>query len=196
MPKDWTGGYHSLTRTLGARNDAQEEREENDYYATDPSAAEWLCKIEKLDKNIWECACGQGHLAKVFEKNGHSVKATDLIDRGYGQHGVDFLKQEVMFNGDIVTNPPYKYATEFILKALDLVKEGNKVCMFLKVQYLEGIRRRELCEKNPPRTVWVSTHRIPCGKNGKFIKGGGLAAYAWFVWEKGYNGDTIVKWFN
>lgn len=21
-------------------------------------------------------------------------------------------------------------------------------------------------------------------------------AYAWFVWEKGYKGETIVKWFN
>ena len=21
-------------------------------------------------------------------------------------------------------------------------------------------------------------------------------AYAWYIWEKGYNGDTILKWFN
>jgi len=28
-------------------------------------------------------------------------------------------------------------------------------------------------------------------------KGGGSAvAYAWFVWQKGYKGDTVIKWFN
>jgi len=26
--------------------------------------------------------------------------------------------------------------------------------------------------------------------------GGGAIAYAWFVWEKGYKGDTVLKWFN
>jgi hypothetical protein len=26
--------------------------------------------------------------------------------------------------------------------------------------------------------------------------GGSAVAYAWYVWEKGFNGDTIVKWFN
>lgn len=35
-------------------------------------------------------------------------------------------------------------------------------------------------------------------ENGDFesmIKGGGSAvSYAWFVWEKGYKGGTIVKW--
>lgn len=25
---------------------------------------------------------------------------------------------------------------------------------------------------------------------------GSAAAYAWFVWEKGYKGETTVKWFN
>ena len=26
--------------------------------------------------------------------------------------------------------------------------------------------------------------------------GSSAAAYAWFVWEKGYKGETTVKWFN
>jgi len=26
--------------------------------------------------------------------------------------------------------------------------------------------------------------------------GGSAVAYAWFIWEKGYKGDTIVKWIN
>ena len=34
--------------------------------------------------------------------------------------------------------------------------------------------------------------------NGDFKKYNynGAVAYAWFVWEKGYKGDTILKWIN
>lgn len=192
--KDWSGNFHSVVGCLGASNHTKEEREQNDYYATDPIAAEWLMKIENLNHNIWECSCGEGHLSKIFVRGGYEVKSTDLIDRGYGKGGIDFLKQTERFNGDIITNPPYKYAQEFIEHALHLVNDGNKVCMFLKVQFLEGKTRRELFNKNPPCRVWVSSSRIKCGKNGIFAES--MIAYAWFIWEKGYHGDTILKWFN
>lgn len=150
MSKDWTGNYHSVCGCLGAHNECKEDREENDFYATQPIAAEWLIKLENLDNNIWECACGQGHLGKVFEEHGYNVLATDLIDRGYGQGGVDFLKSDGLFIGDIVTNPPYKYAQQFIEHALSLIPDGYKVCMFLKVQFLEGKTRRKLYTNCPP----------------------------------------------
>ena len=150
MSKDWTGGFRSVVGCLGASSHSENEREENDFYATDPIAAEWLIKLENLDNNIWECACGQGHLAKVFEEHGYNVLATDLIERGYGKGGVDFLKSDGIFYGDIVTNPPYKYAQEFIEHALSIIPDGNKVCMFLKVQFLEGKGRRKLYANCPP----------------------------------------------
>ena len=193
--KDWTGNFRSVVGCLGASNHTSAEREQHDFYATDPIAAEWLIQLEDLDKNIWECACGQGHLAKVFENHSFNVKATDLIDRGYGQGGVDFLACGEKFNGDIVTNPPYKFSEEFIEHALSLVNDGNKVCMFLKVQFLEGKGRRKLFDTNPPKRVWVSSSRIACIKNGTEVASA-IQAYAWYVWEKGYKGDTVLKWFN
>lgn len=192
--KDWTGNFHSVVGCLGASNHTKEERQEHDFYATDPIAAEWLMQLEELNHNIWECACGEGHLGKVFESAGHTVKATDLIDRGYGQGGVDFLACEDKFDGDIVTNPPYKYSLPFIEHALSLIPDGHKVCMFLKVQFLEGKERRKFFDEKPPKHVWVSSSRIKCGKNGNFAES--MVAYAWYVWEKGYHGDTILKWFN
>lgn len=150
MMKDWTGNKHSTFVTLGASNHTGAEREPNDYYATHPKAAEMLCDEIELSHRIWECACGEGHLAKVFERRGHEVKATDLIFRGYGDGGVDFLSQLEMFDGDIVTNPPYKYATEFVKHALELVPNGRKVAMFLKLTFLEGKRRYEMFRKYPP----------------------------------------------
>lgn len=90
MSKDWIGNSRSAHAILGARNYAQNEREQNDYYATEPKAATLLMQLEDLSPLIWECACGEGHLAKEFEKAGHTVYATDLIDRGYG-YVTDFL---------------------------------------------------------------------------------------------------------
>lgn len=189
-------GYETVARFIGSHNLSETERETNDYYATSPIAAECLLKIEDLDHNIWECACGEGHLAKVFAEHGYTVKSTDLIDRGYGNGGVDFLSQTEPFRGDIVTNPPYKYAEDFIVHALELIPDGNKVCMILKLQFLEGKRRKDLFKKYPPKTVWVSASRIKHGLNGNFTISSSMMATAWYVWEKGYTGPTFLKWFN
>jgi hypothetical protein len=198
--KDWSGNSNSIYRTLGASNHTDKERENDDYYATDPKAAELLLELETFDK-IWECACGEGHLSKVFEKAGYQVRSSDLIDRGYGDVGVDFLGDDnKSWNGDIITNPPYKYALEFVEKALSIIPDGNKVAMFLKIQFLEGKSRKKLFTTQPPKTVYVSSSRLLCAKNAEFdemIAGGGSAvAYAWYVWEKGFRGTTQLKWFN
>lgn len=75
----------TVFKTIGASNHAKHEREQYDYYATDPIAAELLLQVEPDLNNIWECACGEGHLAKVFDKYGKLAKASDMINRGYGE---------------------------------------------------------------------------------------------------------------
>lgn len=90
MQNDWIGNSRSTHAVLGARNYAQNEREVNDYYATDPKAARLLMEVEQFSPLIWECACGEGHLAKEFEAAGYHVYATDLVNRGYG-YQQDFL---------------------------------------------------------------------------------------------------------
>ena len=92
---------------LGASNHSKNERAEYDYYATEPIAGKLLLEIEPYLSNIWECACGEGHLAKVFNEAGKLGKATDLINRGYGSIEDFLLNTEQYHNGDIVTNPPY-----------------------------------------------------------------------------------------
>lgn len=195
--KDWIGNTNSIYVTMGASNHSSLEREKNDFYTTEPKAIELLLKLEKFNTNIWECACGKGHLSKILQNEGYKVLSTDLIDRGYGMSGINFLKCNKKFNGDIITNPPYKYAREFVLKALELLEEGNKVAMFLKVQFLEGKARKELFTNNPPKKIYVSSSRLNCAKNGEFEKYPSSAiAYAWFIWEKGYKDKTVLEWFN
>lgn len=119
--------------TLGASNHALEDRQAEDYYATEPKALELLLELESFDKNIWECACGERHLSNVLEKAGYNVRASDIIDRADNEV-LDFLSDEVSeWNGDIVTNPPFKFAQQFIEKSLQIIPEGNRVAMFLKI---------------------------------------------------------------
>ena len=199
MDKDWKGNSRSTHAVLGARNYAQNERETNDYYATEPLAATLLMEVEQFSPRIWECACGEGHLAKEFEKAGYNVYATDIVDRGYG-FVQDFMATAAppLPGFDIITNPPYARAQEFVEHALDIVDDGQKVAMFLKIQFLETKARRKLFETRPPKTVYVSSARLRCAMNGDFEKYAKSTAvcYAWYVWVKGYTGDTVIKWIN
>jgi len=194
---DWTGNKKSIYTTLGASNHVPDERESHDYYATSPIAGELLLTLDEFE-NILEPACGEGHLSNVFITHGKKVTSSDLIDRGFGN--VKNFFDYNAWDGDIITNPPYKYATEFIEHSLNIIPKGRKVAMFLKLQFLEGQKRKYLFEINPPKVVYVSSTRIPCAKNGDFNalkkSGGSAVAYGWFVWEKGFTGDTIIKWFN
>jgi hypothetical protein len=198
--KDWKGNKNSIFKTLGASNHTEKERQELDYYATDPIAAELLLDVEKFDGDIWECACGEKHLSNVFERYGYNVRSSDLIDR-CGNEIFDFLSiDNLHFDGNIITNPPYKYATDFIYKSLQIIPDRRKIAMFLKVQFMEGKERKRLFTEFPPKVIYISSSRIMCAKNGEFERmkqgGGSAVAYAWYVWEKGYKGNTIVKWIN
>lgn len=77
--KDWTGNKKSIYTPLGASNHTDQEREENDFYATDPIAIDKLLKVEKPSHFIWECACGDGHLAKRLKEYGFEVLSSDII---------------------------------------------------------------------------------------------------------------------
>ena len=196
--KDWTGNQTSIFKTLGASSHTEKEREENDFYATEPKAIDLLCQVEKFNEWILEPACGQGHLSKRLIEYGYQVYSSDLIYRGYGMQ-YDFFETS-SWHGDIITNPPYKFAKEFIEKSLSIIPTGNKVAMFLKLQFMEGKARKELFKCHPPKTIYVSSSRLLCAKNADFEgminSGGSAVAYAWYVWEKGFSGKTTIEWIN
>ncbi len=197
--KDWSGNTRSAFTTIGARNNTKYDRAAYDYYATEPKAARLLMEVEEFSPVIWECACGEGHLVREFEKAGYIVYASDLIDRGLGTQ-LDFLTtaSPPVKGMDIVTNPPYSIAREFIEHALEISPDGTKVAMFLKIQFLESKGRKPFFLKYPPKTIYVSSDRLHCALNGDFVRysKSNAICYAWFIWVKGYAGETVVKWIN
>lgn len=201
MGKDWIGNKKSTFVTLGASNHSEKERETNDYYATDPHSLEiFLEKIKndeiKLHSKIWECACGEGHLSEVLKNKGYDVFSSDLIYRGYGLGNIDFLKTtNIDIKSDILTNPPYKFAKEFVEKALEIQADGYYTIMFLKIQFLEGQGRKELFKKYPPKYIYVNSARQTCYINGDMSKKMSSAScYCWFIWEKGFKKEPIIRW--
>lgn len=144
------------------------------------------------------CLWKRSHI-ECINRGGHNVLSTDLVYRGYGEkNSYDFLKnnnKEFAEGKDIITNPPYKYAAEFVEKAIDSIQEGHQVAMFLKLTFLEGQKRKMLFRKYPPRFVYVFSKRTNCAKNADFEKyANNAVAYAWFIWIKGYNGEPVIRW--
>jgi len=203
MAQDWNGNKNSIFKTLGASNHTDKEREIDDFYATDPIAIDKLLAVTELPKNkiIWECSCGQGHLSERLIEYGYQVMSSDLIDRGYGQSGVDFLKTSSgnFENICILTNPPYKYHKEFIRHALDILPDNTPAIFLLKTTALEGKGRyEEFYKKGYLKYIYQFSERLLCAKNAKFDEmkagGGSAVSYAWFWFEKGNKNDTIIKW--
>jgi len=174
--------------------DAQ-NRQRDDFYPTPPAATEALLAVEEFDGDIWEPACGNGAISRVLERYGFSVLSTDLIDRGYGRGGVDFLLDySTPIADNIVTNPPFKFAQEFVEHALR--RSHRKVAMLCRLAWLEGKGRRKLFLGSPLARVWVFSSRVPMLRNGdQMLKGGGgMVAFAWFVWDHNHHGAPTLGW--
>jgi hypothetical protein len=183
--------------TLGATNHSKKERSKLDYYGTDPNAVRALLNVEQFNSNVWEPTAGHHNIVKVLEEYGYNVMSTDIFDYGFGDKQLDFLNfanSQINFDGDIIMNPPYYDAGPFVQKALDLVRPGKKVVAFLRLLFLEGQGRYEsIFKNNPPKIIYVFSRRQVCSKVDDFTEGSAVC-YAWYVWEKGFTGDPVIKW--
>jgi hypothetical protein len=164
-----------------------EKREKDDFYATPDYAIDALLDREIFQGEIWEPACGDGAICKRLEKYGYTnVYASDLVDRGYGDVNIDFMTR-IRSTDNIITNPPFNIGTKFTLHALRLAQK--KVAIFNKLTFLEGKERRDkLYCQNHLKNIYVFSERVG------FKGGGGMLAFAWFVFDKEHNGKPTLEW--
>src|SRR5262245_11341228 len=94
----------------------------DDCYETCPEAVYALLKVERVPHVVWEPCCGSGNIVQVLRATGRRVVASDLIDYGCpdSQARVDFLMEWTAPPGVecSLTNPPNKFATEFVERGL------------------------------------------------------------------------------
>lgn len=172
------------------------DNEGEDFYPTPSWCTEALLACEKFDGDIWEPACGDGAISKVLEKTGCSIYSSDKYYRGYGDRtAIDFVQCSQALHADnIITNPPYNLAEDFV--HIGLKKAHEKLALLLRLSFLESARRyNEIYKISQPSTVWVFSERITFYPNGLQTAGSGTLAYAWFIWDKTdrYN-TTQLKW--
>jgi hypothetical protein len=135
-------------------------------------------------------------MSKVLETK-YKVESTELYDRGYGETGVNFLNQTKRRASNIVTNPPFTLAEDFVIHALKLTTA--KVAMLCRLAWLEGQKRRVLFTTTPLARVWVFSKRLAMSRAGDAQWGddsgkSGMIAFAWYVWEHGYSGSPSLGW--
>ena len=164
-----------------------------DFYPTPAWATFALIDNEPFKGDVWECACGDGAMTQVMEDAEINVQSSDLYDHGYGESGHDFLLTDRRAP-NIITNPPYYDAENFVAKAMQQAEK--KFAFLLRLAFLEGANRaRTIFHVCPPSRVWVFSERITFYPKGVKPKGSGTTAYAWFVWDKSRHGPTELRWF-
>jgi hypothetical protein len=178
---------------------AHEERGDDAYF-TPREAVVSLIRLEAdhLPKVILEPACGDGAIVLPLREAGFRVVASDLNEWGCpdSYSGVDFLRTHGLTAvPGVVTNPPYKLARCFVVRALQV---APYVAMLLRLPFLEGTGRFEWFQRQPPARVWVSSRRLPMmhrqGWEGP--RSTSKVAHAWFVWDAAWIGETVVRWFD
>ena len=175
------------------------KRAAHDFYPTPPEAIRALLSEVSFSGTIWEPACGDGAISKVLQGAGYETVDTDLIDRGYGIGGVNFLHQKRPLAKNIVTNPPYGLGLgdRFVLKALNFCKAtGGKVAMLMNLSSLCYPKRTQFFFDFPPKLI-LGLDELVCFPYGDPALSSTPVAkqrYCWGVWEPGYNGRPEFWW--
>jgi hypothetical protein len=172
---------------------ALQERK-NDLYESTPESVRALLTAEDLPLVVWEPACGPGSIVRVLRASGRQVYATDLVDYespDQDNAGWDFLLERQLPIGvqAIVTNPPFKNASEFVAHALELCP---RVVMLLRLAFLESTKRSPILDGGHLARVHVFRNRLPMmhrdGWEGSKVSN--PTAFAWFVWDRNHQGPT------
>ena len=196
-------------KLLGAHSTT--ERAKDDFYMSsgDIAHALWRCILFGMknssrtyefvvDTLFVDSSVGTGVLLHDIEEQYADTIGYDIVDRGYPNTIVqDYLTVDKLpDNCMIVENTPFKLTLEFVKHSLSLLcRGGGVICTLQKIQFLEGQARKQFFEENPPEYVFVFSKRTNTYRNGDMEKYKSSAmCFCWFIFRKGYQGDTKVKW--
>lgn len=161
-------------------NRSSENRKGSDYYPTPEDVTQALIDFLQIPKTkvIWEPACGEGFMTKVFQNNGYTVISTDLNSYGFEDSTEDFLRGECKECDWIITNPPFSLSEQFIRKC---IQHKKPFALLLKSQYWHSKKRLPLFCEHKPSWVLPLTWRpdFEFGKRG----GSPTMECIWVVWN-------------
>lgn len=154
--------------------------------------APWTREFRHL--TCLEPACGAGHMARVLKEYFREVQLYDAFDYNYGKIR-DFLTYPYEPNAVdwVITNPPFRLAEDFVLRALSVARIG--VAILARTVFLESVGRYEnIFSKSPPTIFAQFVERVPMVKGRLDQRATTATGYAWFVWNKKANGGPRLVW--
>lgn len=179
------------------------ERNPRDYYRTPAWCVKALIEAEPLSSDIFDPACGDGAILQVVQEAnaGHTVHAQE-IDHAIALKASQRLRIPVSVgdslnedscwpDADVLMNPPYRQAAEFVRRALREVPPRGKVCALLRLNFLGSSRKRmDLVGPNSELTrVLVLPKRPSFTGDGR----SDACEYAFFVWQHEHRGGAEVR---
>lgn len=177
--------------TKGHKGTSNFDKVAHEWYVEPTWVVAALLEVEAFDGPVWDPACGGGNIPKTCKTYGLQAYGSDLVDRGYGQTGVDFLKVTKTNAKHIITNPPFTLAEAFIRHARSLVP--GKIAVLQRLAFLESTSRDQLFADHPISRVWVSRKRVSMPPGGTDIPAtGGTVPFAWYVWDPDHTGPTVL----
>lgn len=175
------------------------EREKDDFYPTppEPTRAFLHAEIDRLRQfqTIWEPAAGDGAMVREMEALGLDVFASDLINRGCGAHIVSFYDfQDTPCLGDaIVTNPPFGECgwgngkARWLKHALDVLNV-EYMALLMNWSWPGAGGLAPFWAEHPPARVYLMRWKIDFTGQGA-----PPMLNAWFVWDKQWKGETVLR---
>lgn len=170
-----------------------------DDFPTPPWATRALCeyllpKTELAGFTCLEPACGRGYMASPLAEYFANVESSDAYQYGFAPVR-DFLSYpyEAGSHDWVITNPPFRLAEEFVVRALTVAQRG--VAILARSVFLESSGRYEaIFSVSPPSTFAQFVERVPMVKGRLDRKASTATGYAWLIWEKSYIGPPLLKW--
>jgi hypothetical protein len=133
-------------------------------------------------------------MAQVLKEYFAEVQCADAFEYGYG-HVRDFLTYpyEIASVDWVITNPPFRLAEAFVLRALDIARVG--VAILARTVFLESVGRyEEIFQPTPPTKFAQFVERVPMVRGRLDIKATTATGYAWLVWEKDAASMPRLMW--
>lgn len=141
-----------------------------------------------------EPACGAGHMANVLKEYFSEVRSADAYDYGYAPVR-DFLTHPYETNAVdwVITNPPFRLAEEFVIRALSVARYG--VAILARTVFLESSGRyNRIFRETPPSVFAQFVERVPMVRGRLDMNASTATGYAWLVWDKGSIGEPRLVW--
>lgn len=202
------GSANSAALAAGGRGNPRSsgyERAQHDWYREPPWLVDALLDAEQFEGGVLDPACGGGTIPSRCLARGLLAIGSDIVNRGFGERQNFFVRTAPIDN--IITNPPFNQAQQFVEHALKLTR--RKVAVVQRLAFLEGQKRKRMFDGTPLARVWVSSRRACMPPGTGFITDsqrdqwgalrtqegrGGAIAYAWFVWDHAHSGPPTLGW--